>query len=242
MLLLIVTLNVLNHTPGRQELLRDTPAVDNQLLKSLSELRQDALESGAQSVLVEDLDFKMSNEGTWSRAFLGTTLVRRLGSLWSSGQSKTKKRHGKRNGQAGGAVGQARWRKMFCVCQENFWRNIPSQGAKLHESTETWMALLVHTMLGVTRVKKPLSPATHCSQLRLGSTRRNPRSENIWVGKVFMSCWSGILPIFAVGNEELTFAATASATGKKLFRGFIGTCAKSKLIWRQSTLCTFNIL
>ena len=70
MLLLIVTLNVLNHTPGRQELLRDTPAVDNQLLKSLSDLRQDALESGAQSVLVEDLDFKMSNEGTWSRAFL----------------------------------------------------------------------------------------------------------------------------------------------------------------------------
>ena len=59
------------HCPGvKQELLRDEPQVDNLLLQSVAKLRAEAVEAGFQSIAVQDLDWTMSNEGTWPRNFL----------------------------------------------------------------------------------------------------------------------------------------------------------------------------
>ena len=57
--------------PGlKQQLLRDAPAVDNVLLRTLGKIRAQALESGFQSISITELDWHMSNEGTWDRSFL----------------------------------------------------------------------------------------------------------------------------------------------------------------------------
>ena len=59
------------NAPGvKQELLRDAPVVDNLLLQSLSRLREEALSSGFQSVAIRDVDFMISNNGSWSQEFL----------------------------------------------------------------------------------------------------------------------------------------------------------------------------
>ena len=57
--------------PGlKQELLKEEPQVDNQLLKTLSTLKDEAINNGFTSICIQDLDFAMSNHGLWSREFL----------------------------------------------------------------------------------------------------------------------------------------------------------------------------
>jgi len=54
----------------KQELLRDEPAVDNLLLRTLGNLRKAAVENGFQTISIADLDFAMSNARQWPRRFL----------------------------------------------------------------------------------------------------------------------------------------------------------------------------
>ena len=54
----------------KQELLRDEPAVDNLLVRTVGNLRKAAVDNGFQTIAIADLDFAMSNARQWPRSFL----------------------------------------------------------------------------------------------------------------------------------------------------------------------------
>ena len=77
--------------PGlKQQLLRDAPALDNQLLRTLSSLREEAIERGFQTLAIQDIDFAISNSGTWGREFLAKEGYKMGARAWKTVQKRVK--------------------------------------------------------------------------------------------------------------------------------------------------------